>query len=490
MFRIFSRFLFSIPLWWMVSVQATPDLPLWAAASWRNDVAAVKAHLASGTAPDSIDDWTGKTPLHYAAEYGNLEIAVLLLDAGANARHVDDDKATALHHAAVGGFVDVAKLLLHHGADINVKDKRAETPMDGAVFFGHTNVSDLLKEYYGITRYERGNQFLLEVTALAPGWYGFLNKKMRVDSRQFQIIASEDLIKWRSIKVLDFQAETLAYKDWKTSKYSQRFFRAEPYTEPPLKSSNGIDLYYEWFQAKPIKGAIDGMAGEWPINSLVANPGFEANGDGQRARGDYTFGDTTYAQFVEVADGKWEGDKDHRIMMGLGWNPDGLQLTIVVEDDYHHHTNKEATEGDAVKILFTDAERRKVLAEFAFALSDPFLEDDITYDKARLTDTDASQRAGIVEQITGDAAFNVAIRRIQKTFDPSTGTTVYEFWFAPQTFGLAKLVTNVSFGLGVAVVDSDPDAPGLQGWAGWGPESVLFEANPKEAAAVILIGDP
>ena len=177
-------------------------------------------------------------------------------------------------------------------------------------------------------------------------------------------------------------------------------------------------------------------------------------------------------------------------MMGLGWNPDGLQLTIVVEDDYHHHTNKEATEGDAVKILFTDADRRKVLGEFAFALSDPFLEDDITYDKARLTDTDASQRAGIVEQITGDAAFNVAIRRMQKTFDPSTGITVYEFWFAPQTFGLAKLVTNVSFGLGVAVVDSDPDAPGLQGWAGWGPESVLFEANPKEAAAVILIGDP
>ena len=161
-------------------------------------------------------------PAH-AAEYGNLEIAVLLLDAGANARHVDDDKATALHHAAVGGFVDVAKLLLHHGADINVKDKRAETPMDGAVFFGHTNVSDLLKEYYGITRYERGNHFLLEVTALAPGWYGFLNKKMRVDSRQFQIIASEDLIKWRSIKVLDFQAETLAYKDGKPASTANDF---------------------------------------------------------------------------------------------------------------------------------------------------------------------------------------------------------------------------------------------------------------------------
>ena len=156
--RIFSHILFSLPLWWIASAQAAPELPLWAAASWRNDVATVKAHLAAGTNVDEVDDWTGKTPLHYAAEYGNLEIAVLLLGAGANARHIDDDKATALHHAAVGGFVDVARLLLADGAYINAKDKRAETPMDGAVFFGHTNVTNLLKEYYGFSRYERDRQ--------------------------------------------------------------------------------------------------------------------------------------------------------------------------------------------------------------------------------------------------------------------------------------------------------------------------------------------
>ena len=48
----------------------------------------------------------------------------------------------------------------------------------------------------------------------------------------------------------------------------------------------------------------------------------------------------------------------------------------------------------------------------------------------------------------------------------------------------------MSFGLGVAVIDSDLDAPGIQGWSGWGPESVLFEARPSEAASVILVGDP
>ena len=72
----------------------------------------------------------------------------------------------------MGGFVDVARLLLAHGADINAKDKRAETPMDGAVFLG-TNVTDLLKEYYGFSRYERGNHFLLESLHWHPAGTAF-----------------------------------------------------------------------------------------------------------------------------------------------------------------------------------------------------------------------------------------------------------------------------------------------------------------------------
>ena len=129
---------------------------------------------------------------------------------------------------------------------------------------------------------------------------------------------------------------------------------------------------------------------------MVVNPGFEVKGEGQRAKGTYIVGDTTYAQYVEVGDGKWEGVKDHRIMMGLGWNPDGLLLTIEVEDDFHHHTNKDATAGDSVKVLFTNDERSRVLGEFAFALSDPFLATDFIYDKDRLTDEDSPQRAGSV----------------------------------------------------------------------------------------------
>ena len=199
-----NRILISLLIFWVVSVQAAPELPLWAAASWRNDVNTVKAHIAAGTDVETIDDWTGKTAMHYAAEYGNLEIAQLLIEAGANVRHRDFYKSTALHHAAVGGFVDIAKLLLVHGADINAKDKAGETAMDGVAFFGHTNVADLFKSFYGIIRFDLDNHFVMEATALAPGWYGFLNKKMKIEPRQFQILSSENLIDWRVRRIMDF----------------------------------------------------------------------------------------------------------------------------------------------------------------------------------------------------------------------------------------------------------------------------------------------
>jgi len=492
--RILSRIFVSLPLWWIVSAQAAPELPLWAASSWRNDIATVKAHLAAGTDVDSIDDWTGKTPLHYAAEYGNLEIAVLLLDAGANVRHVDDDKATALHHAAVGGFVDVTKLLLAHGADINAKDKRAETPMDGAVFFGHTNITDLLKEYIGITRYERGDHFLLEVTALAPGWYGFLNKKMRVDSREYQVLASEDLIRWRPVKLLNFDAQMIVYKDQRVGKYRQRFFRLSPYYEPPLKSSNKIDIQYEYFRVLPIDGVLDGYNKEWSLSDMIVNPGFEVTGEGQKGVGSYLSGETLYSTFAEYNGVQWGGDTDHRFNLGIGWNTTGLHVTVVVDDDQHVHSGKAADAGDAVKMIFTNSERNEVLSEFVFALSydafsrqpDAGLVDGLLFDKENLSSPGFVPPIGYMEQLKGDAEFDVVIRRNQMSVDPDTGKTVYEFWFSPETVGVPSLFQNFSFGFGVVVIDSDQPANQIQGWSGWGPESVLFESKPSEAAVLTL----
>ena len=488
MFRTFSRFFLCLPLWWIVSAQAGPELPIWAAASWRNDIDTVKAHIVDGTNIDTVDDWTGKTALHYAAEYGHLEIAELLLANGANVNRRDDDKATPLYFAAVGGFVDVARLLLDYGADINARDKAKESPMDGAVFFGHMNVADLFQSFMGIVEYDMADRFRLEATALTSGWYGFLRKKKRVDSRLFQVQASFDLVNWRTAKVFDTGKAPFIFKGSKTIRYGRRFFRLRPYTIPLEPPFNRIDPNYELFEAQHIDGNLDGQAHELFKSEYMYNPGFEVVSEGQRGQSTYLSGQLTYAQFAESNDGNWEGISDHSVSIGLGWNPEGIHLIVVVEDDMHHHTKEEADQGDAVHLLFTDAYREEVKSEYLFALAEPYMGDDFLYEKGMLGDTIKGSRVGYAEQISGRGSFDVVMFRTQKTIYPHTGTTIYEMSFSPEAIGLESLQKNVKFGLGVAVIDSDPDAPGLQGWSGWGPESVVLETNPAETALITLGG--
>ena len=488
MFRYLSRFFLYLPLWWIVSAHAGPELPIWAAASWRNDIVTIKAHIDDGTNIDTVDDWTGKTALHYAAEYGHLEIAELLLANGANVNRRDDDKATPLYFAAVGGFVDVARLLLDYGADINARDKTRESPMDGAVFFGHMNVADLFQSFMAIVEYNMDDHFRLEATALISGWYGFLSKKKRVDSRLFQVESSFDLVNWRTAKVFDTGKAPFIFNDSRVIRYGQRFFRLRPYTIPLEPPFNRIDPNYELFEAQQIDGNLDGQAHELFKSEYVYNPGFEVVSEGQRGQNTYLSGQLTYSQFAEFNDGDWEGASDHSVSIGLGWNPEGIHLIVVVEDDVHHHTKEEADQGDAVHLLFTDAYREEVKSEYLFALAEPFWGDDFLYKKGMLGDTINGSRVGYAEQISGGGNFDVVMFRTQKTIYPHTGTTIYEMSFSPEAIGLESLQKNVKFGLGVAGIDSDPDAPGLQGWSGWGPESVVLETNPAETVLITLGG--
>ncbi len=90
------------------------------------------------------------TPLCSAAARGYVDIAYLLLDAGADPNAKQSGDISPLHSAASLGQVEMIRLLLNYGADLNVQNKEGRTPLDLATEKGHQPAVLLLKA--GITR--------------------------------------------------------------------------------------------------------------------------------------------------------------------------------------------------------------------------------------------------------------------------------------------------------------------------------------------------
>jgi ankyrin repeat protein len=75
----------------------------------------------------------GMTALLYAAREGDLEIARMLVTAGAAVDQSDADATSALLVATINGNVDVAKFLLEKGANPNAADSFGRAPLWSAV---------------------------------------------------------------------------------------------------------------------------------------------------------------------------------------------------------------------------------------------------------------------------------------------------------------------------------------------------------------------
>lgn len=127
----------------------------------KGDADAVRALLEEGNAPDTPIEYGENrlSPLMKAAWEGELEIARLLVEKGANVNYSNQDKETPLHQAIGREQVELVRFLIEKGAGVNVADVRSFTPLHKAAAAGNVEIVTLLvaakanpnAEMYGLT---------------------------------------------------------------------------------------------------------------------------------------------------------------------------------------------------------------------------------------------------------------------------------------------------------------------------------------------------
>jgi ankyrin repeat protein len=106
-------------------------------AAEKNNLADVKTFISRHVNANTVDP-QGRTALSYAAQFGNVEMAQVLLEGRASPDARDRLGNTPLHWAAEGGRVDVLKVLLAARANADVQNRQGITPLMLAI--GHNQL--------------------------------------------------------------------------------------------------------------------------------------------------------------------------------------------------------------------------------------------------------------------------------------------------------------------------------------------------------------
>jgi ankyrin repeat protein len=112
---------------------------------WGGKEQTVKSLLERGANPN-LADADGDTPLHGAAQRGNVKLLQMLLAAGANPNAKNKVGGTALMWAAVSGQEEAARVLIEKGTDVSLKDETGMTASAWAAKNKRDEIAQLLRE--------------------------------------------------------------------------------------------------------------------------------------------------------------------------------------------------------------------------------------------------------------------------------------------------------------------------------------------------------
>jgi len=118
--------------------------PIYYAASFKQ-VKAVElllAYHADPNPPITSRSFEPSTPLQWAAELGNRQLASILIAAGARVNETGPMGRSALHCA--NDQLGVIRLLIEKGADVNARDREGESALDEAAWHGSFDTVALL----------------------------------------------------------------------------------------------------------------------------------------------------------------------------------------------------------------------------------------------------------------------------------------------------------------------------------------------------------